>query len=134
MDMEITVIDWIRYGSDKEDAPVGGMGGWFNAHLMEKFDVEKGEMKENPNLKPPHTWEDYVGAHNKESHPYLEALKLEIVSNNIQATGDQHQNQGMTPLFSDNTVGEFSYRSWGDLMAAIYTTQEEPLTYMAYYC
>jgi hypothetical protein len=101
---------------------------------MEKFDHETGEMKENPNPKPPHTWEDYLGIHNEESHPYLEALKKEIVDNNIQITGERHQYSGYgCPVFSDDTVGEFSYRSWGDLMAAIYTTEQEPLTYMAYY-
>ena len=110
--MNIEVIDWIYYGSGKEKAPIGGLGGWFNSNLLHD--------------------KDYLDAHELEAHPYLEALKSKILENHLDTTGQEHQ-KGNIPLFSDDTVGEFSYRAWGDLMAAIYSTKESPLSYMEYY-
>lgn len=117
----LKVIDWVEYNSGKEKAPIGGMGGWFNANNIHD--------KDNPTSM---VWADYLEAHEKDSHPYLEALKAEITNHNLKITGEKHQN-GNIPLFSDDTVGVFSYRAWGDLMAAIYSTKEKPLDYMEYY-
>ena len=119
---KLKVVDWIEYGSGKEEAPIGGMGGWFNANNIHD--------KDNPTAM---LWEDYIKEASKEAVPYLEALRKEITADNLQITGELHQYQRGTPLFSDGTVGEFSYRAWGDLMAAVYSTKEKPLTYMAYY-
>lgn len=117
----VKVVDWIDYDNDNEEAPVGGMGGWFNANNIHD--------KENPTAM---VWEDYLAAHAQEAHPYLEALRTEILKNDLRLTGEDHQ-RGNVPLFSDGTVGEFSYRAWGDLMAAVYSTKENPINYMAYY-
>lgn len=119
--MEIKVIDWICFDSGKEEAPIGGMGGWFNSN----------NIHDKPN-ETAMVWQDYLDAFEEVSHPYLEALKKEILDNKLELTGQDHQN-GNVPLFSDDKVGEFSYRAWGDLMAAIYSTKEKPLTYMEYY-
>lgn len=116
------VINWIDYPKDdielkglKENEFVGGMGGWF------------GFSERN-------TWEDYINVQSEESKPYYEALREEIISKNIQLTGDRHQHgKKGVPLFEDNTYATFSYRGWGDLMAAIHTTKEKPLNYMDYY-
>ena len=41
----------------------------------------------------------------------------------------------MTPVFDDGTVGSFSFRAWGDLMAAIWNTEENTnkYSYMDFY-
>lgn len=119
--LEIKFEDWVEYHYEGDDAPIGGMGGWFNANQLHEKDKPTSMV-----------WEDYLNAHKEGSHPYLEALKNEIKNNNLQITGESHQ-WGNAPLFSDGTVGRFSYRAWGDLMAAIYSTKEKPLNYMAYY-
>lgn len=112
---------WGDWDEKLEEAPIGGMGGWFNGNLLHD--------KENPTN---HVWEDYVEEHKEESLPYLESLKEKIISEGLEITGAQHQN-GYCPVFSDGKIGRFSYRAWGDFMAAVYSTKEEPLTYMAYY-
>ena len=48
-----------------------------------------------------------------------------VIEHKIKITGDQHQySDAGVPLFSDNTVGFFSYRGWGDFMAAVWSTEE----------
>ena len=107
------VIKWIAYNSGNEENALGGMGGWFNGHMIHKKDE---------NIKN-HTWNDYISNLPEEAIPYAEALKKDIIEKNIRIKADEHQ----------YTISEFSYRAWGDLMAAIYSTEEEPLTYMEYY-
>ncbi len=118
------VIKWIAYNSGNEENALGGMGGWFNGHMIHKKDE---------NIKN-HTWKDYISNLPEEAIPYAEALKKDIIEKNIRIKADEHQYSSHgVPLFEDNTISEFSYRAWGDLMAAIYSTEEEPLTYMEYY-
>lgn len=143
--MKVKVIDWINYNdaSNYKDNNLGGMGGWFNSHLIHgyknKFEFDDlGKPisitkipAEKCNLD---TFEDYLNEFEEELHPYILALKEEIINNNIQLTGEQHQHSSNgVPIFNDGTCSTFSYRSWGDLMAAIYTSEEIPLTYMKYY-
>jgi len=125
----MTVKEWITYGeqdirTDLTKNNLGGMGGWFNAHLIH----------DKANVHPNHTWEDYLNAIGKSSKEYAIALKEEILSKDIHYTGEDHQYsfEGV-PVFDDNTYSTFSYRGWGDLMAAIYTSEEKPITYMEYY-
>lgn len=150
---EVRVVDWVDYDTDHEES-IGGLGGWFNAHMI--HGPRKINYRANGaakirwqyclydrlpprlqrfwiNLMNSHTWEDYLQALPMRERPYARGLRSAILSEEIRITGDRHQNDGWTPLFADGTVGRFSYRSWGDLMAAIYTTKKEPLTYMAFY-
>jgi hypothetical protein len=41
----------------------------------------------------------------------------------------------MTPVFDDGTVGGFSFRAWGDLLAAVWNTAEgtTKYSYMSFY-
>jgi len=123
------VVELIPYMEEEpvdglEENSLGRMGGWFNGHLIHKKD-EKGI--------PNHTWQDYLtNLQDDKTREYAIALKEFILEHNIKECAPWHQSVGV-PLFEDNTYATFSYRAWGDLMAAIYTTEEEPLTYMAYY-
>ncbi len=117
----IKVVDWI---SDEEasDKTVicGGLGGWFNSGMFR--DGETG-----------HRWEDYLTWLDPAKHPYAEAIRVEILEKNLVITGSMHQEE-YTPLFSDGTVGSYSFRGWGDLMAAIFSEAEDKdYNYMDFY-
>ena len=119
---EIKVIKWISYedaeilskiGMLKENN-IGGLGGWF---------------------QDGHRWKDYIRRFKREAHPYQEALRREIIEKNIKYTGEEHQelSQGV-PVFSDFTMATYSYRGWGDLMAAIWSTEEnKDYSYVDFY-
>jgi len=100
---------WIWYSC-------GGFGGWFNW----------GNNKDQ-------RWQDYIKVYHDDQKPYLETIRKEIVKNKFRFGGDRHQ-ENMIPLFSDDTVGCFSYRAWGDLMAAIWSEEEnKDYSYMDFY-
>lgn len=111
----IRVVDWISYeeAETKEDH-CGGMGGWFSEG---------------------HTWADYAALYSEETLPYLEAIRDDVLASGRFLCGNEHQELDTgTPLFSDGTVGSFSYRGWGDLMAAIATIHDgKPHHYMEFY-
>lgn len=121
-DIPIKVLAWISYDQANEliekgilkDSKVGGMGGWF--------------MEEN-------RWDDYEAAFSESAQPYLEALRKEIINKNIKYCGNDHQElEDGVPVFNDNTVAMYSYRGWGDLMAAIWSTEEnKDYSYMDFY-
>lgn len=71
-------------------------------------------------------WEAYIermGEKELGCRPYLESLKEEIVKNNIQISGEQHQHgEKGIPLFEDGVWLELSFNAWGDLMGAIWGT------------
>lgn len=102
-------------------------------NLNENFIKNVIPFKSSDLLKPV-TWENYVSKYTDESKIYLESLREEIINNNIQLTGEDHQysNKGI-PVFENNYYIFKSYRGWGQLMASIYTTEEKPLNYMNYY-
>jgi len=113
------VKKWISYDEarDYPSAPCGGLGGFFN--------FNQSGMR----------WKDYVNIFIDESKLYLEAIRESILENDIWFTGQDHQ-QSKTgvPLFEDNTVATFSYRGWGDLMAAIRSEKEDrDYNYMDFY-
>lgn len=115
--MKITVVDWIDGRGDKTDnylVSIGGMGGWFERGMR---------------------WKDYIESIVDGKKAYAEALRDSILQNNIRYTGSDHQNQDDgVPLFSDGTIGAFSFRAWGDLMAAIWSTEDGmDYSYMDYY-
>jgi hypothetical protein len=128
---EITVIDWISFKeASKHDESISLSGGFFNWNI-------KGMR-----------WNDYI-KHIKQFHSpyfndtemtnkkieYIEVLRKEIVNKKIRISGDEHQNNNNgTPLFSDDTVASFSFRGWGDLMAAIWSEEENyDYCYMDFY-
>lgn len=108
------VIDWISNDAaeGKPEAPIGGMGGWFG------FKPKTGEHVA-------HTWADYLARWKEPARPYAEALRDAIVERRIWECGDWHQSESCTgvPLFEDGTVATFSFRAWGDLLAAVWSEQ-----------
>jgi hypothetical protein len=113
----VRVIDWIANDAaeDKPEAPIGGLGGWFG------FNPKTGEGVT-------HTWADYIATWKEPAWPYAEALRDAIVAGRIWECGDWHQADVLSdgrgvPLFEDGTVATFSFRAWGDLMAAVWSEQ-----------
>lgn len=119
---EIKVIKWISYDKAMEllnmsilqDNHIGGLGGWF----------QRGNR-----------WKDYKKAFKKYAHPYQEALRKSIIERNLRYCGNDHEElEDGVPVFSDFTVATYSYRAWGDLMAAVWSTQEnKDYSYIDFY-
>jgi len=113
------VKEWIAYIDIEEykEAPCGGMGDWFNWK-------EKGQR-----------WKDYIELCEPEAVPYLEAIRSSVLEKKLKITGQQHQFiENGVPLFEDNTVALFTFRGWGDLMAAIWSEEEDiDYDYMDFY-
>lgn len=60
-------------------------------------------------------------------------LREQIIKLQIRSGGDWHQAEG-TPLFEDGTIGSFSYRAWGDLLAATWSEEDQVgYSYMDFY-
>lgn len=112
----ITVIGWIDYDDIEEgfEEAIGGLGGWFTDGMR---------------------WKEYSDIYTEEGIPYAEALRAAILDRGLKCTGRQHQNDSrMVPVFSDGTYASFSYRAWGDLMAAVWSEQEgKDYHYMDFY-
>lgn len=112
----ITVVDWISY-SEAEDleSSIGGLGGFF-------MDGMRGNK-------------DYFDALHEHVKPYAEAIRTSVIKYDVRHTGEDHQGgPDGVPLFSDGTVGTFSWRAWGDLMAAIWSEEEDKdYCYMNFY-
>lgn len=111
------VIGWID-DDEIEDGFIthfGGLGGFF-----------KNGMR----------WKDYIDVLDEDEKLYAEALRRAVVDHDFRYTGDQHQNGPLgVPVFSDGTYASFSLRAWGDLMAAIWSEQEDvDYSYMDFYC
>ena len=113
----IKIVYWISYDetTGKQENGLGGLGGWFAAG---------------------HRWEDYLNYFLPVAHPFLEVLRSEIIKRNLKCTGAQHQtNPEAVPVWGDGTVSIYSYRAWGDLMAAIWSTEDDKdYSYMDFYC
>lgn len=110
------VIDWIAYAdSEKYTDSVGGWGGFFQNGMR---------------------WKDFINRYTDEAKPYYEAIRQDVIEKGIRFNGAGHQySDNGVPLFEDNTVGTFSYRAWGDLMAAIWSEHEnKDYNYMDFYC
>jgi len=110
------VIKWIEaVEAEGRKESIGGLGGWFNFR-------DKGKR-----------WADYLDIWTAPYQPYAEAIRKAVIEDNLTFGGDTHQ-QSMTPLFSDGTVGSFSYRGWADLMAAIWSEEHNTdYNYMEFY-
>ena len=104
----LVVTKWLtEKESDDYSQSCGSLGGWV-----------KGE-----------SWDQYLVRLPVKEHVYLEALRKRILDDQLKIGGDEHQYGGYTPLFSDMTIGVFSFRAWGDLIAAIYNTHENTNQY-----
>lgn len=110
---EITVISWDEADIPEGTAAIGWWGGFFENGMR---------------------WQDYLDAFNEKVHPYLEAARQSAIENRIKVTGEQHQYDGVTPVFSDGRYFQMTYRAWGDFMAAVWSEEEDrDLSYMDFY-
>lgn len=81
------------------------------------------EQRRDPTLNEM-GWADYLSYLNPGAREYVEALRAEIVEKGIRKGGIWHQESGEGfPVFSDGSVAAFNLRSWGDLLAAIWSTE-----------
>lgn len=114
---KITVAKWATYDEALElPESFGGMGGFFHDGMR---------------------WGDYIGVFCREVHKYAEALRASIIEKGIKECGPWHQDSSVNgaPIFSDGTAATFSYRAWGDLLAAVWSTEENrDSNYMEFYC
>lgn len=114
----IKVIDWINYdNTEKYEASIGS-----GSEIA---------ISDTDYIK----WKDYINIINPDHKEYFEALRENITENKIQFSGEKHQNaKNGVPLFSDKTVGLFSFRGWGKLMAAIWSDIDNAnYSYMDFY-
>ena len=78
-------------------------------------------------------WRDYIETWREERVPYIEAIRNAVLADDLRVCGDEHE-AGMTPVFDDGAVATFSWRGWGDLMAAIWAEAEDAdYCYMDFY-
>lgn len=105
--MSHRVEKWIGYDEAKSlPESTGGLGGWFGFR-------DQGQR-----------WSDYIDT--VVDPTYLEALRTEIIARNLREGGFWHQQDAHgVPVFEDGTVGLFSMRAWGDLLAAIWSTEDD---------
>jgi len=107
------VIEWLDAdeAKDKEES-CGGMGGFFSEGMR---------------------WDDYLADISAQHILYIEAIRTSVIEHKLKIGGDGHQ-ENWIPLFEDGTIGSFSFRAWGDLMAAIWSTEEnKDYQYMDFY-
>lgn len=99
---------------DRKDNGLGGLGGWF----------QNG-----------HTWQDYENQFTDEGKVLVRELRDKIISHGIACTGEQMDSGARCiPLWDDNTVTGYSWRAWGDLMAAVHNFIDgKPHNYMEFY-
>lgn len=105
----VRVVAWICYdnvGYDEND--LGGIGGWVEGESFDEYLLD-------------------VAPHMR---GHAEALRQAILARGLKYTGHDHQNRDDgVPLFSDDTVSQFSFRAWGDIMAAVWNTAEDTRRY-----
>lgn len=102
---KIKVINWISYEeAQKKNKKLSGIDGFFTSSM---------------------NWQEYLNMCQPEQKIYIDALKTAIIKEKIKKAGDWHQwsNEGV-PLFSDGVVITFSWRSWGNLLAAMWEIEE----------
>jgi hypothetical protein len=110
------VVRWIAFADVDagDDQDIGGWGGSIN----------KGDG-----------WSEYIANIDEKCVAYYEALRDAILRRGLRRGGDWHQfAPDGVPLFRDGVFASFSFRGWGDLMAAAWAdTDGRRHGYMDYY-
>lgn len=80
-------------------------------------------------------WINYIEKFEEWQKPYIEAIRKDIINHKIRITGKQHQeNVDGVPKFNNGKYGLFTWRAWGDLMAAAWAEYENAnYSYMDFY-
>jgi hypothetical protein len=107
------IVKMISYEESEKYIDLGFSGGFFNGGMR---------------------WKDYIETKPKEAYERLEVIRKYVIDNNLKINGPEHQEFGI-PLFDDDIVTCFTYRGWGDLLAGIWSEEEnEDYDYMSFYC
>ena len=98
------VVAWISYRKAETahyQVDVGGWGGMMTAEMR---------------------WADYIADIDPGYAAHHEALRAAILARGLRRGGDWHQNapDGLA-VFDDGAIGTFTFRAWGDLMAAVWS-------------
>jgi len=142
---DLKIVEWLEDSDEIDEFPisVGWMGGWVGT----RPDPEDESEFPRSLFDGSHRWKDYLeyletinpkdDLYIEPKYPlvdYIEVIRKEVLKHKLRWTGAEHQAIGI-PKFSDGTVGVFSYRAWGDLMAAIWSEEEDKdYSYMDFYC
>lgn len=80
-------------------------------------------------------WNNYIIDIDKRYVAHHEALRRAIIVLGLRRGGDWHQNApNGVPVFDDGAVGTFSFRAWGDLLAAVWAEFDgRDYSYMNFY-
>jgi len=71
-------------------------------------------------------WDKYITRFDEAPRTHLEVLRAAIVAGKLRHTGEEYrESPKLAPIFSDGTTILFTERAWGDLMAAIWNTEEK---------
>ena len=108
------VVRWTSYDEDLPNT-IDEMGGFFSKGMR---------------------WIDYAKIWTEEGLVFINAIREEILRIELKYAGAAHQYEpdGM-PVFEDGTCARFSFRAWGDLMAAVWSEVEnKDYSYMDFYC
>ena len=126
----IKVVKWISIDeADKyPETPTPMLGGFFGLNVS-RFNGKPIGRQEGKR------WKDYIGAFVKEARPYLEAIREDVLKKKLTYTGEDHQDkEDGCPVFNDGKACLMSWRAWGDLMAAIWSTEDDKdYCYMDFY-
>lgn len=108
------VVRWIAYDRVGGATDIGDWGG----------SIEKGMR-----------WADFLADVDPAHMDHYEALRRAVVMRGLRRGGDWHQNAADgVPMFDDGAVATFSMRGWGDLLAAIWSTEDgRDYGYMDFY-
>lgn len=126
MPSPVKVVEWIaedeiedRDGLDHENS-IGGLGGWFGyVPISQRKKGEHGLVNNGAR------WPDYLKATVAQERPRFEAIRKSVIENRIRVGGLDAQEGEYVPVFSDGTYFLGSMRGWGDLMAAIWSSEDD---------
>ena len=80
-------------------------------------------------------WPDYLAGYALEWHPYVEAIRHAIIEGQVWAGGDWHQySPNGVPVVAGGHFMGCGYRSWGDLLAAVWSSElNRDFSYLDFY-
>lgn len=81
-------------------------------------------------------WQDYYKRVFDSNNEHIQALRKSVLDKQIRRSGEWHERSSEgTPIFSDGTTADFTWRAWGDFMAAVWSTADnKDYHYMDFYC
>jgi hypothetical protein len=110
------VIAWVstHEAERRGTQDIGGWGGF----------ISKGDR-----------WKDYIEDMKPEFLEHHAALRRAILERGLRRGGEWHQNApDGVPVFDDGAVATFSFRAWGDLLAAVWAEHDgRDYWYMDFY-